>query len=106
MFFAGGYSPQQRFFIVNTPITYSCSNNELRRYDNSIDASYSISSTAPILASLNYKMQAKANALTCSFSYDDGAGSRAGLVTLEMTLTDDAGESAKLIHQLHVDNMP
>ncbi len=99
-------SPQQRFFIVDTPITYSCSNNELRRYDNSIDASYSINSAAPALASLNYKIQAKANTLACSFNYDDGAGSRAGLVTLEITLTDHAGESAKLIHQVHVDNMP
>lgn len=99
-------SPQQRFFIVDTPITYSCASNELRRYDNSIDASYSISNTAPTLASLNYKLQAKADSLSCSFSYDAGTATRGGLVTLEITLTDDAGESAELIHQVHVDNMP
>ena len=99
-------SPQQRFFVVDTPITYSCASGELRRYDNTIDASYSISSATPALASLNYKLQAKANTLSCSFSYDAGTATRAGLVTLEITITDDAGESAKLIHQVHVDNLP
>ena len=94
-------SPQQRFFVVDTPISYSCTNGELRRYD-----SYGISSTAPDLASLNYRLQAKVNTLSCSFSYDAGTATRAGLVTLEITITDDAGESAKLIHQVHVDNLP
>jgi len=94
-------SPQQRFFVVDTPISYSCTSGELRRYD-----SYGISNTAPDLATLNYKLQAKANALLCSFSYDPGTATRAGLVTLEITLTDEAGESANLIHQVHVDNLP
>lgn len=96
-------SPQQRFFIVDTPVTYLCSGGELRRYDNAIDAAYTIGSAT---TGLNYKIQAKAETLACSFTYDDGAGSRAGLVTIEITLTDEAGESAKLIHQVHVDNMP
>lgn len=101
-------SPQQRFFIVDTPVTYSCANGELRRYDNAIDASYSISGSDmdTRMASLSYKIQAKANTLSCSFSYDAGTAARAGLVTLEITLTDDSGESAKLIHQVHVDNVP
>ncbi|MCK4843087.1 MAG: type II secretion system protein [Methylococcales bacterium] len=94
-------SPQQRFFIVDTPITYSCASGELRRYDN-----YSITSAAPNLASLGYDLQAKANTLACNFSYDSGTATRAGLVTLEITLTDEVGESARLIHQVHVDNMP
>ena len=96
-------SPQQRFFIVDTPITYSCSNNELRRYDNSIDASYIIGGST---AGLAYKLQAKASTLSCVFSYDAGTATRGGLVTISITLTDEAGESAKLIHQVHVDNMP
>ncbi len=94
-------SPQQRFYIVDTPITYSCVSGELRRYDN-----YSITGVAPNLASLSYKLQAKTDSISCSFNYDAGSATRAGLVSLEITLTDDAGESAKLIHQVHVDNMP
>jgi len=96
-------SPQQRFFIVDTPITYSCFNNELRRYDNSIDAGYVIGGST---TGLNYKLQAKAVILSCAFSYDEGTATRGGLVTVAITLTDEAGESAKLIHQVHVDNMP
>ena len=92
----------QRFFIVDTPITYSCSDNELRRYDNSNDSSYTIgdSPTSP------GKLQAKAATLSCAFSYDEGTATRRGLVTIEITLTDEAEESAKLIHQVHVDNVP
>ena len=96
-------SPQQRFFIVDTPITYTCANGELRRYDNSIDTGYSIGGST---AGLNYKLQAKADTMSCTFSYDPGSATRAGLVALEMMLTDEVGESAKLIHQVHVDNMP
>ena len=96
-------SPQQRFFIVDTPITYTCANGELRRYDNSIDAGYTIGGTT---SGLLYKLQAKADTIFCSFSYNAGSATRAGLVTLEITLTDEIGESAKLIHQVHVDNMP
>lgn len=101
-------SPQQRFFIVDTPITYSCADSdgdgfsdELRRYDN-----YSISAANPSLASLSFNIQAKAGRITCSFRYNAGTATRAGLVTIEIKLTDDAGESAKLIHQVHVDNVP
>ncbi|SHE20806.1 type II secretion system protein [methanotrophic endosymbiont of Bathymodiolus puteoserpentis (Logatchev)] len=99
-------SPQQRFFIVDTPITYSCTNGELRRYDNKIDSSYTISSPSPSLSRLRYKLQAKAKMLSCQFDYDPGSATRAALVTIEIKLTDDAGESVKLIHQVHVDNMP
>ncbi len=99
-------SPQQRFFIVDTPITYSCSNGELRRYDKNIDAAYTINSLAPVLATLAYKIQAKANTLSCNFSYSPGTATRAGLVILVITLTDAAGESAKLVHQIHVNNSP
>lgn len=101
-------SPQQRFFIVDTPVTYSCADSdgdgftdELRRYDN-----YSIGAANPNLASLGFNRQAKADRITCSFRYDSGTDTRAGLVTIEIQLTDDAGESAKLIHQVHVDNVP
>lgn len=96
-------SPQQRFFIVDTPITYQCASDELRRYDNSIDSGYTIGGS---ITGLSYKLQAKANSLSCAFSYDAGTASRGGLVTIAITLTDEAGESAKLINQVHVDNMP
>ena len=94
-------SPQQRFYIIDTPISYRCVNGELRRYDG-----YTITSTTPNLASLSYDLQAKANAMTCSFTYDAGTAMRAGLVILDITLSDGAGESFTLIHQVHVNNIP
>ncbi len=89
-------SPQQRLFIVDTPISYQCIGGELLRYDN-----YSIGSAAA-----NPEVQAKAATLSCLFNYSPGSATRAGLVTLNLTLTDTSGESVRLIHQVHVDNMP
>ncbi|NQY26046.1 MAG: type II secretion system protein [Piscirickettsiaceae bacterium] len=93
-------SPQQRFFIIDTPITYHCdlANNELLRYDN-----YAIELSSPSLG--NASLQSN-NISACKFDYDDGTSSRTGLVTLTLTLTDDASESITLIHQAHVDNQP
>ena len=95
-------SPQQRFFIVDTPISYRCDtvNKELLRYDG-----YPIAATQPNPPSVTGKLQANYVA-GCAFSYAAGSASRSGLVTLELILTDDAGESARLIHQIHVDNSP
>jgi len=93
------HSPQQRFFIVDMPISYRCINGELRRYSN-----YAISD--PTILPNTFNLQAKASVLNCSFTYDENSATRAGLVTLKIELTDKAGESAKLIHQVHVNNMP
>jgi MSHA biogenesis protein MshO len=94
-------SPQQRFFIVDTPITYRCSNDQLLRY-----SSYTIVSTQPNPPSgVTGQVQAN-NIASCQFTYDPGSTSRFGLVTLEITLTDAAGESAQLMQQVHVDNVP
>jgi len=99
-------SPEQHFFIIDTPISYSCVNGELRRYDNTIDSDYIISNPSPPLSTLDYKLQAKAHTIQCQFEYEPGTSTRASLVTLEIILTDEANESVQLIHQVHVDNMP
>lgn len=94
-------SPQQRFFIVDTPITYNCKDGELRRYSN-----YTITSSPPNLNSLTYNLLAKTSAISCVFTYDPGTNTRAGLIKLSLRLTDKANESANLVMQVHVDNMP
>lgn len=92
-------SPEQRFFIVDTPVSYACDlgANTLKRYDG-----------YPIAASPSYGAGALQSqyVTSCNFSYDPGSSSRAGLVTLTLKLTDDAGESTSLVHQVHVDNQP
>lgn len=93
-------SPQQRFFIVDTPVTYRCFNNQLLRYSG-----YDIVATQPNPPTGVGQVQADKIA-SCLFTYDPGTSSRSGLVTLEITLTDTVGESVQLMHQVHVDNMP
>lgn len=94
-------SPQQRFFVVDTPITYRCSGGSLLRYSG-----YNISASQPDPPS-GISGQLLANKVgACAFSYSTSAASRSGLVTLQLTLTDESGESSRLIHQIHVDNAP
>lgn len=94
-------SPQQRFFIIDTPITYRCSNGNLLRYDGySITASQADPPSGVTGQLLTNKVSA------CSFSYSSSTASRSGLVTLRLTLTDASGESSRLIQQIHVDNSP
>ncbi|MDP2904040.1 MAG: type II secretion system protein [Methylovulum sp.] len=94
-------SPQQRFFIVDTPITYRCANNQLLRYSG-----YVIGTTQPNPPTgVIGQLQADKIAL-CKFTYDPGTAARSGLVMLEITLTDAMGESVQLMQQVHVDNVP
>lgn len=90
-------SPEQRFFIIDSKISYTCSGNTLNRVET-----FFITPADPVVG-----IQTKTNnTLLCDFSYDAGSSTRAGLVTLSLTLTDDANESITLIHQVHVDNQP
>lgn len=96
-------SPQQRFFVVDTPISYRCdlASGSLLRYSGynitAIQADPPSGITGQLLAN-------KVGA--CGFSYSSSTATRSGLVTLQLTLTDEAGESTRLIHQIHVDNAP
>lgn len=93
-------SPQQRFFIVDTPVTYRCdtATGRLLRYSN-----YAIAATQPNPPGVDGRLQADKIA-ACMFSYQSGANSRSGLVSVTITVTDAAGESVRLLHQIHVDN--
>jgi MSHA biogenesis protein MshO len=96
-------SPQQRFFIVDTPITYRCdlSSGQLLRYDG-----YNITSTQSNPPSgANGQLQVN-QVSACVFSYTSATANRSGMVTLQITLTDSDGESNRLIQQVHVDNAP
>ena len=100
-------SPQQRFFIVDTPITYHCDTSALAERDKVLIRyeGYAIQATQPIPPSTGGAIQANYLA-DCVFSYNSGSSTRSGLVTIELTLADESGESIRLIHQIHVDNQP
>jgi len=100
-------SPRQRLYVVETPVSFLCNlgAGTLMRYQ-----SYSIASaqpTNPALAPLSSAASALlANHVgACEFDYDAGTASRAGLLTIALTLTD-GGEQVRLLQQVHVDNTP
>lgn len=100
-------SPQQRFFVIDTPITYRCDTSAAARKERVLlrYQDYAIQATQPEPPSSGDAIQA--NYLSsCNFSYNSGSSSRAGLVSIELTLTDNDEESVRLVHQVHVDNQP
>lgn len=92
-------SPYQRFFIVDEAVSYVCDlgAKTLTRY-----AGYAIA-VAPTLSGGALLAN---NVAGCDFGYAAGTPQRAALVTLRLTLTDSAGESVTLLHQMHVENGP
>jgi MSHA biogenesis protein MshO len=108
--YAGGQfplaSPGQRFHVVDTPVTYECdpAGGVLRRYWG-----YAITTTQPTPPSgatsalLADQIDPTAG---CAFAYDPNiANTRTGLVSLQLALTS-SGESVRLFHQVHVNNVP
>ena len=102
-------SPNSRFQIVGTPVTYACDlgTGTLWRY-----SSYGFHPAVPgALATLDaYAGVTKAALATnlaapCSFAYDVGALQRNGLVSISLSLSMD-GETVTLQHQVNVDNAP
>lgn len=87
-------SPRQRVFLVDGAISYRCEGTALNRY-----GVYAIGGNAGTGTPVTRHVAG------CNFTYTAGTATRAGLVTLELTLTD-GGESVRLLHQVHVDNVP
>jgi MSHA biogenesis protein MshO len=100
-------SPRQRVYLIDTPLTYRC---DLAAATLVQYAGYAIASAQPTDPALSPLSGATAGLLArnlsgCSFSYEAGTLTRAGLLTLELSLAD-GGETVRLLHQVHVDNPP
>lgn len=95
-------SPARRFQIVDTPVSYICSGNELRRYWG-----YTIAAIQPVppASGTNALLADKVVPGGCNFAYQAGASQRDALVSLRLELTD-GGETVSLLHQVHVNNAP
>jgi MSHA biogenesis protein MshO len=99
-------SPNQRVFIVDTPVSFVCTagaNGNITRYSN-----YPITAAQQVAPAGAANVDLVSRPVTaCRFSYAAGTNQRAGLVTLEITVSDAAsGEQVRLLHQVHVDNAP
>ena len=95
-------SPARRFQVVDTPVSYICSGNQLVRYWG-----YAIVAAQPVppVGGTNALIADKVAPGGCNFSYDAGASQREALVSLRLELTD-GGESVSLLHLVHVSNAP
>jgi len=95
-------SPRQRLFLVDGPISYICNTGTsfLHRYTG-----YGLAIAQPVPPVGVTGIPLTRHVSACTFTYSAGTATRAGLVTLELTLTD-SGESVRLLHQVHVDNVP
>lgn len=91
-------SPFQRFFIVDTPVSYVC---DLAAKTLTRHAGYAI---APVPALGSGALVAR-NVTGCNFSYQGGTSQRAGLVTLRLTI-EQQGEKVQQLQQVHVVNSP
>ena len=114
---AGGFfrfsnvSPNQRVFIVDTPVTYLCTagpGGTIRRYENyPIQAAPQPTNPAALPLSAGTEALLTTPVTSCTFTYTAGTNQRAGLITLAITVSDAAsGEQVRLLHQVHVDNSP
>ncbi len=100
-------SPQQRLYIIDTPISYVCvpSNATLTRYYG-----YAINTVQPMDPSFvplnTAQADLVANYITaCMFEYQPGTSERGGIVTITLTVSDGV-EQINLLQQVHVSNIP
>jgi MSHA biogenesis protein MshO len=89
------HSPNQRFYVVDTVVSYICTGGELRRYRD-----YGLGGTPGGSGAL-----VAGNIDSCQFSYAPGTATRRGLLTLRLDLSDE-GESVFLLAQAQVLNTP
>jgi MSHA biogenesis protein MshO len=97
-------SPGQRFQVIEGPVSYVCAGGNLTRYWG-----YAIQATQPTAAALpglaGVQSALLATNASCSFDYSPGVTARAGLVAMTLVVTE-AGESVRLYHEVHVNNVP
>ena len=95
------HSPQQRFFVVDSVVSYVCNpaTGELRRH-----AGYGLDTTAPSLPTGGGELVVTRVA-DCQFSYAPGTAARRGLVSLRLDLENE-GERVFLLVQAQVLNSP
>jgi len=103
-------SPSQRFQIIGKPVTFACdaATSTLWRYSGYSRQSTQAITIAALDALANVTKARLATSVNCgdsSFTYEPGVTNRAGLITMNLTLSQ-SDESVTLLHQVHVQNVP
>jgi MSHA biogenesis protein MshO len=99
-------SPEHRFQVVSTPVTYACNpvSRTLTRYSN-----YAIQSIQPTAAPAGATVGLLSSGVnSCNFSYNTLANVRSALVgiTLVLQRLNTNSGTVTLFQQVHVDNTP
>ena len=101
----GTTSPNQRLFVVTTPVSYLCdtSAGTLTRYYN-----YAITATQPTTTAAFTALNASIALVTdhistCNMTTTTSDIKNRGLATLTLGLSDE-GETIRLVHQVQLDN--
>ncbi|MCW8944023.1 MAG: prepilin-type N-terminal cleavage/methylation domain-containing protein [Sedimenticola sp.] len=104
-------SPDQRFYVVDTPVTYLCdlTTGTIRRYQGyNIRTNHSnVDTHAELVAQANSAENALLidQVTACDFSYNPGTPTRNGLVSVAVSVNEQS-ESITLMQQAHLSNMP
>jgi len=103
-------SPSQRVFIVDGAVSYICEAGRLMRFDGygyvSNQANVDTVAELSLLAGAANTGRVASQVSSCGISYQPGSSQRGGLITLDIALSDSANETVRLMHQVHVDNVP
>lgn len=95
-------SPRQRFFVVDTPVSFVCSGSQITRY---FDHLIEITQRAPPTTGTSNLLVNNISA--CRMEYDPGTSTRSGIITIGITVEDtNLGQSVALLQQVLVDNVP
>jgi MSHA biogenesis protein MshO len=102
-------SPSRRVYLVSGAVSYLCDpvSGTLTRYSGySLATDQSTRDSAAELAGAGGAAALMSSYIaSCSFAYTPGTAERAGLVSLELAVSEQ-GESIPLLAQVHVDNVP
>jgi MSHA biogenesis protein MshO len=94
-------SPRQRFHVVDTPVSFVCSGGEIHRF-----AGYAITPTQSTTPGGTDNLLVD-QVSACSFTLRAPTLTRAGLLTVSLTINDAGlGQSVTLLQQVHLDNVP
>jgi len=95
------HSPQQRFYVIDDVVSFVCDSATRRLQRHS---GYGLNAAQSLTPGGTTALLGR-DVTACSFSYDQGTSSRAGLVSIDVTLSR-AGETVRLLQQVHVLNAP
>lgn len=95
-------SSGQRFYIIDTPISFVCSGSQITRHFNHL---IEITQRAPPTTGTSNLLVNQI--ASCIMKYDPGTSTRSGLVTIQITVRDNAlNQEVTLLQQAHVENQP